>query len=463
MSLTGAAFLLAFLGGLGLCVARGPIWGLYTYLAVFYLDPPSRWWGAALPSLRWSLVAAAVTLIAVLARRKTDERAPFFSHGLTWILFLYVAWMWFQLTFAISASHLTGVVLFTKYMVLLYLIYVIVDSYDRVRDFLLAHVAGCFFLGWLAFTAPGGGRLEGVGGAGINDANTMSMHFGTGVIVASMLLMTERGWRFWLPLAALPFMLNGMVQGVSRGAFVGLFAAGLCLFWLKPPAFRRQFIAFGALGVLLFGYLANDFFLERMASLEAVTSDDKQLDFSAESRLVIVQAQWQMFLDHPFGAGHGGTAALSPNYLSREYLTVDPRNPEGQAGRSSHNTFMSILVDQGVPGIILLFALLAWVWTAVGYVTKRSGAETRVWGYGAAISAALALAAVAGQFAPYLKAEVQIWLLGLLLCLRSLTARAKASVAERQGALIVSREVEGAGAIPQSRSGAVSPPQRPSG
>jgi hypothetical protein len=421
MAATSLAFLILFLGGLGLCVVRGPVWGLYTYVAVFYLHPPSRWWGAFLPDLRWSLVAAAVTFLCVVFRKRSESlRPPFFAHGIAWIFLLYVLWIWIQTPFAVSDTQIEGAVLFTKYFVLMYMIYVIVDSSDRVRDFLLLHVAGCFYLAWLAYTSVGGGRLEGVGGPGIDDSNTMSMQFATGIIAGSVLLMTERGWRFWLPAVSMPFLVNGLMQGSSRGAFLGLVAGGLCLFWLKPRAYRKQFLAFGVLGLLLFAYLANQMFLERMGTLTAVTSDEAELDFSAASRFVIMRAQWQMFLDHPLGAGHEGTAQLSPAYLAPEYLT---RGADGTLARSSHNTFMSVLVDQGVPGIMLLAMLLVWVWRSIGAVTKRSGTVPRVWGYGAAISAALAVAAVAGQFSPYLKAEVQYWLLGLLLCMKFLGDR----------------------------------------
>jgi hypothetical protein len=417
MALTSLAFLVAFFGCLGYSFLRGPVWGLYAYLAVFYLHPPSRWWGAMLPDMRWSLLAASVTLLTLfLHRERSQQRPPFLSHGLSRIFFAYVVWMWLQIPFVVSNEHLDGVVLFTKYAVLLYLIYRVIDSPDRVRDFLVAHIVGCFYLGWLAYTAEGGGRLEGVGGPGINDANTMSMHLGTGIIIGSMLLMTERGWRFWLIVGAMPFMLNGMMQGNSRGAFVGLIAGGVCLFWLKPSAYRKQFLVFGALGAMLFAYLANDYFIARMSTMEAVASDEAELDFSARSRLVIMRAEWRMFLDYPLGAGHAGTAALSPQYLSREYLTTDA---SGVTARSSHNTLMSIVVDQGIPGLVLMLMLLHWVWRHVGVVTRRSMRDPRVWGYGSAISAGLCVAIVAGQFAPYLKAEVQYWLLGLVLCLLS--------------------------------------------
>ena len=42
MSLTGIAFLLLYTGGLGAALIRGPKWGLWTYMMVFYLHPPSR-------------------------------------------------------------------------------------------------------------------------------------------------------------------------------------------------------------------------------------------------------------------------------------------------------------------------------------------------------------------------------------------------------------------------------------
>jgi O-antigen ligase len=423
MSVTSVVFLFGFVAALGLCVFRNPAWGLYTYLAVFYLDPPSRWWGQSFPDIRWSLVAAAVTLVSVFARKRNAAREPFLGQGLTWIFILYVAWMWIQTPFALSSEHVTGAVLFTKYLILLYIIYQIADTPEQVRNFLLAHVMGCFYLGWLAFRTTAGGRLEGVGGPGIDDANAMSMHLGTGLVIGAMLLMTERRWRFWPVLLAMPFVLNGIVLGNSRGAVLGLLAGGVALFWLKPVKYRKEFILFGVLGGVLLLYLAHDAFWERLSSL---TASEQNLDFSARSRTTIIAAQWQMFLDHPFGVGHAGTEALSRQYLPEEFLAVREGMTEETAVRSSHNTFMSVLVDQGTPGVLLLFMLLAWAWRAIRLTTRRDQPDPRTWGYATAIGAALMVAVVAGQFSPYLKAEVQYWCLGLLM---SLAAAARVRLA----------------------------------
>jgi len=92
MSLTGIAFLIAFAAGCVLALGRHPIYGLVTYMGVFYLPPYLRWWGEALPNLRWSLLAAVVTLAAVqIHRTKLLSHGKLFSHSVVkWLLVLVV-------------------------------------------------------------------------------------------------------------------------------------------------------------------------------------------------------------------------------------------------------------------------------------------------------------------------------------------------------------------------------------
>ena len=68
MTLTGLVFMVGFMVLLLLALARDPIFGLFAYIAEFYLHPVSRWWGHFLPDLRWSMLAAIVTLFAILIR-----------------------------------------------------------------------------------------------------------------------------------------------------------------------------------------------------------------------------------------------------------------------------------------------------------------------------------------------------------------------------------------------------------
>lgn len=427
MSLTGIAFLLLYTGGLGAAMFRGPIWGLWTYMMVFYLHPPSRWWGVGLPSIRWSLAAAGVTLIALLIHRNklvagdAGPRPPFYSHKFAWFFTAYVVWMWVQIPFAVSYEHMEGVVLFTKYLLLIYLIYEIVRTDADARNTLIVHIIGCTFLGYLAWEAgSGSSRLEGVGGPGINDSNSMSMQFSTAVLAGAALMLREKLPRMVLIMLMMPFILNGMVLGNSRGAFVGMAGAGLVLWWLKPSEIRGRFYVFAALAVVLFMYVAHEAVWNRMLTLNAITDDQEELDTSASSRIAIMQAQFRMLRDYPQGAGHKGTAHLSRRYIDVKYLTSRRGVPKEQGSRSSHNTFFSVMVDQGVIGVILLVLIIFWVVSEVRRSRRRfRGQPDRILLL-CAVVGALAAVTFAGQFAPYLKAEIQYWMLGMLMSVAAL-------------------------------------------
>lgn len=441
MSLTGLAFAAAFFGAMGLALFRNPLWGLYAYVAVFYLHPPSRWWGEALPDLRWALFAAAVTFLATLRVPRDPTRGSWISTTPAKLLLTYTILLWIQNLWALDADDQMIIsVLFTKYIVLFYLIYRLIDTPQKALMFLLTHVAGCAYLGWLAFNARVSGRLEGVGGPGIDEANALAMQMGTGVAIAAMLMLGARGWMRWACFAAMPFLLNTMVLAGSRGAFVALLAAGLMLWYLTPAKHKRMFYAFGSLGVVLFFMLANQLFLGRVETITAVTQEDAEVDRSAESRVVLAKAQLQMAKSYPFGTGHRGTAVLSPKYLDPFYLSRTEVNGKQVVGqRSSHNTFLTALVEQGLLGAFLYLAM--WLWVIRTLIKLKAAfkadedPERLV--ITAAIGGALIMVFVAGQFVDYLKAEIQVWCMILLACMDSFVLRPAAStekVSQKAGA-----------------------------
>jgi hypothetical protein len=437
MSLTGLAFAAAFFGAMGLALFRHPLFGLYAYVAVFYLHPPSRWWGEALPDLRWALFAAAVTSLATLRLPRDPTRGSWMSTAAAKLLLAYTLWLWIQLAWALDRTEQMDIcILFTKYIILFYLIYRLIDTPQKITHFLMAHIVGCAYLGWLAYNARISGRLEGVGGPGIDEANALAMQMGTGVAVAAMLLLGSRGWVRWVCLAAMPFLLNTMVLAGSRGAFVALLASGIALWYLKPLKHRKLFYAYAVLGVILFGMLASSVFLTRVETITAVTQQDAEVDRSTDTRLVLIKAQWEMAKHYPFGAGHRGTAVLSPKYIDPFYLArsrVEGKTVAGQ--RSSHNTFMSALVEQGIPGAVMWLWL--WLWVAVTLRRSREQSTdpdaTERAMLAAAIGGGLAMVFVAGQFVDYLKVEIQVWLLVLLASLMQL----------RRAATVESKQTEG--------------------
>jgi len=438
MSLTALGFLSVYAIGLVLAFVRHPNFGLLSYIWAFYNLPPSRWWGSELPDIRWSLVAAGATALALVlhsaaAPRDAVVRPAWISSWGTRLLLIFVAWMWMQTAWAVSPDrNIEGAMLYTKYAVLSYVLYNILTSAVTLERFGWVHVLGCFLWGYTGFASNVSGRWELVLGPGIDDSNVLGFHLVTGLAFAGFLLLTVDNWKRWLAFLAIPFILNGIILTASRSTLLGLCGAGIAAVVYAP---RHRRMAVGGslvLGIVLIVALArNDLFWERAMSIGQTGEDT--MDASAASRFTILSANWRMALDYPFGAGHQGNEVLSPKYVAEEVLT------EGR--RSAHNTWIAVLVDEGVPGLVIFTSLYLWVLVRLFRLRRlnTSGLPLTVAGCRAAVGAGLAAFLVAGQFINLFKAEVVIWLVAIVPVLDVLLAQATqpaATESARDAALV---------------------------
>ena len=429
MSTTAIAYLLVFGALLVAALVRHPRYGLYAYVATFYLHPVDRWWGKDLPDIRWSLIAAAVTLLATLRLPPATDRPSWSSNTSAKILIALTTWIWIQNFWALSPEdHFELSILYTKYLVLLYMIYRLLEDEVSINAFLLAHVLGCLYLGALVLQARDTGRLEGVGGPGIDEANSLGMHLGTGAIAAAAILVRGTILQRAIAIAALPLIINGIIQTESRGAFLALIVGGIGMFILSPPRIRWFWIACGVLGVAVLVRIAPETFWERMSTISTSTEAEVPLEQGLETREALLRAQWKMFLHYPMGSGHRGTAFLSVRYLEERMLSNSTREAQqGTRARSSHNTLMTALAEQGIPGIVLFVWLL--VWMARTSLTARSqlilAGRFQLGLQLMAIGGSLAVVLVAGLFADYFKAETFIWSIGMLTVIATLAAQGK--------------------------------------
>lgn len=398
-----------------LAFARHPIYGLYFYLATFYVHPPSRWWAYMIPDLRWSLLSAGVAILAVILHRgRLAAKPPWITNGAAVVLSMYAVWMWIQMPWALDTQeHIDGSTKFVKFLVAFWLVYRLADSKEALREILFAHAAGCTLLGiFCQLTGRDGGRLDGVGGPGLDDANTLGLYLATGVIAAFGLFMLSKGWRRWASLAMMALIANGFVLANSRGAFLGLVAGALVVMLCKSRQHRRPFWALSLVGVLAFTSIVDTVFIERMFTIGDVAKESDDADMSARSRVEIYKAQARMAGDYPFGAGYRGTVVLSRTYLDRKWLARDNGADDPEAGRSSHNTLMTTLVEQGWPGLFMFVLLLGWLLLAGVRVRRMRSQEVdpEVITLAAVYCAGLVIVMVAGSATDYLMAEVQFWL-----------------------------------------------------
>ncbi len=413
------AFALAFFVGAVGGLVRWPLLALGAYMLTYYAHPPSRWWGVMLPDLRWSLSAAVCAVLAAYFYKspRNVHGKSWYQDGIIYCLLLFVGWMWIQTPWAAGfADHLEGTILMTKYFVIIYVLVKLLDSPDALDFMCIVHIIGCAYFGVLARESGSGGeRLDGVGGPDVNDANTLGMQLATAAVLGAVQVLSGPLWKRGLVVICMPFILNGLVLTQSRGAFLGLAAGGCALFFLAPKG-RRSIIGFmGAAGVVLFLALASQTFWERMQTIQVVEGQEREK--SAESRLIIASAQLKMFAANPMGIGHRGTAALSRQYIPEEYLAKEEGVAEENRQRSSHNTSLSILVEQGIVGAVIYIMLIRLAFKRV--LSLRSGDSTdaeraRISMLAAGIGGSLVVVLVAGQFADYLRKEVLVWIYAMI-------------------------------------------------
>jgi hypothetical protein len=407
MSVTALAFVLAFFAFGVLAFIRHPIWGLHAYLLVFYMGPESAWWGEALPNLRWSLSSALLTLIAVVMYKAKTQRESWFKYKPIRVLIIFACWLWIQTPWALSTdNHVFLATLFTKYILIFAIIYACLDSEERVHEFLVAHIIGCFWWSYQGWQNHGGGRLEDIGTGDVMGSAFASMHISTALAIAGFMFMSFKGWKKWVPFLAVPFMMNAIILMQTRAAFLGLIAAVPVAFILGPPAKRGLVLFYLALGAGLLFYVADDAFWERMGTIKV--EEGQERDASAESRIDLAYANLRMSRDYPMGVGHRGNDLLSPKYVSSQFLT----EKEGSRIRSAHNTELAILVDHGWLGILLMVMFHARLMRSILQLRKEmwNAQNLQAVAIASALAAGLVLYWVNGQFANMLKAEVLIWI-----------------------------------------------------
>ena len=106
------------------------------------------------------------------------------------------------------------------------------------------------------------------------------------------------------------------------------------------------------------------------------------------------------------------TTVLSSSYLDERYLA-------GGVDRASHNTFLTMLVDHGVPGAVFYVSMLVWVFRRLRDLFKLSrptnDAGGSVFALLPAVAAVFAAITVGDLFVQYPKLEVRIWFISVLL------------------------------------------------
>lgn len=302
--------------------------------------------------------------------------------------------------------------------------------YFVVRDARLTHRAWCavltamWLLGvYLALTAVAevAGNWSLVFPRYIADP-TLGIHFGrargpelnsaslgiylTACLWCGWMLRTQvsRIWQLVL-LASLPLMVAGVFFTYTRSTWIGLVASAAMVGWWQLPRHGRlpAFSVAALAAVLAAAVMWNDVLgLER----EGTAGESHH---SVDQRKSFAYVSWQMFKDHPLmGVGFGRFYDRKLPYLSDRSQEFEL---ESLRALDHHNTFLSLLVETGLPGLAAFVGLLAAWARAAWLLAKNVGAPSWVRAQGV-----LALAVLASYFASALFHDLSLlpsqqWLL----------------------------------------------------
>ena len=350
-------FLLLVLGGWLCAIFRGPIWALVTYVFIYFNIPSHQWWGGQVPDLRWSLIAAAILIVSCIIHSSKLSSLKWSQNRPGLILFLLLLLM-MMIALVSDRPDLTWqrAYDFFRYVLVFFLIGSILQSLKKFKLFVFVLVGCTSYLAVLAHHYFRGGRLDGVGLPDASDANMLAALVLLLLPLFVAIIVSEKRYLQILTVVSLVIVVNMFIMCGSRGAFMGLIVevvVGLFLMRQRIGFFRSFVICSLVVGCLL--GLMSDEYKDRLLNL-GKSSGESTITEQSAGRWEIWSLGFQMVRDNPWGSGGGSFMAMSPDYLPDYLLTGQKENRV----RASHNTFLLVLVEQGVLGLIIFLVFLSY-------------------------------------------------------------------------------------------------------
>ncbi len=343
--------IMTILGAVG--ALQTPFWGVLLYYSLAVLRPQHLWEWALDGSIRWSLMAALITLISFwLHLSKLITRSVL--NVMMCLILIYGLLVLFSTITAFDPQIAQGwAIEYAKVLIIGIVASIVIEHFWQIKLLALMILLMLGYIAWeinfLYFFR--GGRLNifhyGYGGLDNNGAGLM-LAMGIPFAYCFALTPTKTIWRWWPLIVSGTLglvMMHAVMMTYSRGAML---ASAIGIIWVlvhhRP---RWQSVGAALCLVVVLSVMAGPQIRERFLS----TSDYKT-DASAQSRFDSWKAAWLIAWENPvLGKGIRNSNQYTHNYGA------------DKMGRTIHNQYLQIAADTGIPAAsVYLFMLAFGMW-----------------------------------------------------------------------------------------------------
>jgi probable O-glycosylation ligase (exosortase A-associated) len=326
---------------------RYPLIGACLYIWFDYVAPDRMFSGPLTESARVSLLLGLATWLGIFVFepiKKLPRTVSFY------LLLLFFAWASLTTVFAIIPDGaLDKWDRFSKNLLILFALTILIDTKERLHVFLIAVFAATSLhavRGAALTIVTGGGGLEIVGTATtyLQERNYIAIAFLTAAIIGIYLwknyeVATWKREVRWAIIIGMVCNVISVVGTQSRGALVGAAAVGAVLIIVSKQR-TKAIVGLLALSAALF-FLAPDSWLDRMRTI-----DNYNADAAVTSRFDSWKWGWEMALAHPiFGGGY-----------SIYFLNKHEQSMRGYF--DAHSVYFEVLGEHGFVGLAIYLVFI---------------------------------------------------------------------------------------------------------
>jgi O-antigen ligase len=291
-------------------------------------------------------------LMAILERGTLKRPMPGHFMMALFVISAAVSYLWSLFPEGTLIQTVTYIQLFA----LIWLIWELCPGIREQKHLMQAYVLGTFVSGTdtiYRFLAHQESAYQRYAGSGL-DANDLGLMMALSIPVSYYLLIQEKGRMVWVYRLQIILAVTTVLLTASRGATLAcLVALAIVPVTHKRLTARKKIALLLTLSLLVCGVLL----LVPESSWERLSTVPNEVEHGTlTGRTVIWKAGWQIFREHPFlGIGSNAFRLIVSRVLEEPIRLDDPDSPAPPA----HNTFLSVLVEQGVIGFAIFCTMLA--------------------------------------------------------------------------------------------------------